>query len=662
MTVLTTHDSLKVAGETDARWRVLDPVVRDGMIKLYDRRSKTEHYQDFGEINAKIVSNEIVVVRKDAPLISVATQADPQLQARIAGALEALQVVKTIQSQYRISFSAAYEEAIGSRRSPALCSSSLPSKQTLYRYRAAARSGYSILRGDKNKGNRTPRYSPEVVSLVLSRVQQLYLVPKSVWTIAKLTAHINAEAHSLGLLPSSSRISQEYVRKVMRDSGAVDPEGERMDPKQRPAARSIGGRRIIIERPLERVEMDTVHLPVKVMLGDHIADNIHLTQAIDCCTSVVLGWRFTVGPPSESDGLRCVESILFSKRDTFKRLGLDEQIDLDVCGTPEVLVVDNGPENKGERMTRLAGLGITLEYCKSKHPHHKPFIERLNKSFKAEVLDLLPGTTRFNGKDGARDPVQLGESLLTLEELERWIVRWYYQSWVKHELERLVRKDFEERVKLGRTPEQRWISIQESGYPARPSPSVTQWELTRRVHHERQLNRKSGISFEGFRYKGPNLAKLISRFGETNVKILVDLDDFREVLVYTAEGEPLVPLTEEFVTTGSPAYSFADMKRRSAELRPQPIADPVAKKFNEDLRQARLTSPARPARLSRTDRNRAASSFARETEAVDRTNHNTPLKAEPKNTFVNIDKTASFALGPIPELRVVNRATGEAAE
>ena len=113
-----------------------------------------------------------------------------------------------------------------------------------------------------------------------------------------------------------------------------------------------------------------------------------------------------------------------------------------------------------ERMQRLALLGIDLEHGKSRHPQRRPFIERLNRSLK-EALETLPGCTRFNGKDGMRDPVALGDRLMDLAELQRWVVRWYYESWMHNVLERLERTQAWEDTTLGNTPAKRWTSMSE---------------------------------------------------------------------------------------------------------------------------------------------------------------------------------------------------------
>jgi putative transposase len=217
-------------------------------------------------------------------------------------------------------------------------------------------------------------------------------------------------------------------------------------------------------------------------------------------------------------------------------------------------------------MLRLTRLNITPHHCKSRHPQHKPFIERLNRALK-RALQRLPGSTRFNGKDGGRDPVALGDKLMTLEELEAWIVKWYYQKWAKKVLVRHVWSDFHDREKLGITPEQRWVNFGKRGYPRRLSPPLSSWHMTLYEHHEATLNRKTGLTYLRFSYRGPNLKYLIQNYGEVKVKFMFDPDDYRQVFVYDGEGMPLVPLVERYA---APETRAADDEhvRRGARLKP----------------------------------------------------------------------------------------------
>jgi putative transposase len=69
----------------------------------------------------------------------------------------------------------------------------------------------------------------------------------------------------------------------------------------------------------------------------------------------------------------------------FKELDVDR--DMNVCGMPDQLVIDNGPEVKPSRIqSLLKKLGVDIKCCKARTGHQKPFIERLNRSLK-EALE-----------------------------------------------------------------------------------------------------------------------------------------------------------------------------------------------------------------------------------------------------------------------------------
>ena len=406
---------------------------------------------------------------------------------------------------------------------------SLAPLSTIYRYLHAKRNGLPLLRGPKNKGNRNTRYDPLIRSLIIEAANRLFLQPSSRWTINDLTKYVNDQGRGTGMLTDTQSLSRKFVKKCIHEGASIDSEIDRMDPKLVAAAKSIASHRILAQVPFERVEQDAVHLPFVVQTVHGPTSNVYLVHAIDCCTSMPIGWHMVIGNPSESDGLRCVESILFSKEATFHRLGLQQEVDL--FGTPHQLVFDNGPEVRGTRMRSLVRLGIDILHCKSRHAHGKPFVERLNRSLK-EALQVLPGCTRMNDKDGQRDPISLGDALMSPEELERWVVRWYYESWANTPLKRHLRTKLHNDFNPASTPHALWKEITEDLVTPLPlSPTRNEWDAVLYEHHERRLSRKTGITFNGHNYRGASLGYLVDKYGENTVNILVDPDDYRQIFV-----------------------------------------------------------------------------------------------------------------------------------
>lgn len=659
MRALMINDELRERGQATARWQVVDPKPRDGWIRLFDREIHQDQYKSLSAINDAIVDGRLVLCRSHAPRISVAAQNDPKLDRKLATARASVQRVEALQKRYQVSSAKAYDMARQEHASESDGLEPFPSRATIYRHLKASRNGLPLLRGDANKGNRYPRYNTQITDLICQAAKSLYLKQESRWTLKDLTTHVNDRARQSGWFTPDQRVSSQFVSKVIYSSLSVDPEIDRMDPKLVPAGKSVAKTRIVVAMPFERVEQDALHLPFVVETSHGMTSNVWVVHAIDCCTAMPLGWRFVVGAPSISDGLACVECIVFSKRHQFARLHIE--CGLDVFGTPYKLVFDNGPEARGERMDNLVRLDIDAMHCKARHAQGKPFIERLNRSLK-DALQTLPGCTRIDGRDGQRDPVKLGDKLMSVEELERWVVRWYYEDWANTKLKRHMVSDFHDVVRLGSTPAERWRTMtQDLAYALPLSPPMSEWRMTLYEHEVRTLNRKTGITCRGFNYKGENLLYLVQKYGETPQKVLVNPDDYRQIYVDEGDGLPLVPLTEEFVNEATPAYTFSDMRERRKEMDPAKAESPTKTQFRSEVHARAIESTGKPTRKkqSKAEKNRAVADRAKEFQALTRAINN-PVR--PPNSLTETTGAHDFLLDDIPSLPVLNRATGEEQE
>lgn len=653
---LVANDELFQPGSHLPRWQVLDPRPRYGRIKLFDCAEHLEKYKEAAEINDALVAGQLVLRRQGAAPVSVASQDDPQLDERLHAALRALSQVQHLQRTKGLTFAKAYAEVLD-EVSATDGHSAFPSRATLYRYAKLHRNGLPPLRGDKNKGNRKARYDERIEQLICDTANTLYLKPGSRWTLRELTSRVNAAAVEHGWLRPAARISRAFVSKTIALNLSADPEIERMDPRLVSAAKSIAKHRIVAFLPLERVEQDALHLPFQVRTAYGVTTNIWVVHAIDCSSGMVVGWALKVGSPNASDGLRCVESMVFPKRSAWRGLQLD--YDFEIHGTPLLLVFDNGPEARNERMQRLVRLGVDVMHCRSHAAHGKPFIERLNRALK-EALQLLPGCTRMDGVDGKRDPVALGDELMTVEELERWLVRWYYEDWAHRPLKRHLRSDFTNPVKLGHTPAERWRRMTgELAYAVPLSPSLSEWRMTLYDHELRTLSRKTGITYRGFNYRGEQLPYLIDKYGERQVKVLANPDDFRQVFVDDGDDRPLVPLTEEFVDESTPAYSFRDAEQlRKAPKEPSPGAD-TRQKFRDDVQARSIEStPARARKKTKAERNKDVADRSRADQAVRRAAA-APLSTTVLQPPAGAPATPTVEIDDVAPLPVRSRSSGE---
>lgn len=636
-----------------------------GHVDVFVHARKAKDMVLYEDIRKQICDGILRIRRSGMPRISATEAQDATLDLLTMRALDVVRQVREHATTYGVSHCKAYSalkkehdkrsKADASQAEPdaKALTEDFPSRATVYRYIRRDREGRPVIFANANRGNRAPRYKDEVTNLVKTVCKQELLKPNSRWTIRDVTKMCNRRLHDDGVLEQHERMSNKYVRAVIYEQLSTDPELDRTDPKLRAAQKSVAKGRLRVDGLLQRVEQDGLHLPwcLRTEFGD--ARNIHIVHAICCATSIPLGFHVVIGSPRESDGLQCVETYLFSKEAWFKELGIENGPDL--YGTPVTIYFDNGPEAKGARMGRLTQIGAAPVYLKSRHPQKKPFIERLNRSVKEE-LQTLHGSTRFDDEDGMRDPELLDDLPMPLPEFKRWLARFYFEEWVDKPLERFISSVFVDDRALGNTPRERFENMAfRDGhvYPLPPDPN--KWRMVKYNQELRTLSRKSGISFADFRFRGENLPRLITRFGETLVKVLVNPDDFRTVWVL--DGEEMIPLTNIDTDETTPAYTFQEAKAMLVEAGVSIEETEQSKQFRRDLFARSSQKSAKEGRAvaqSAAEESKQVAREARASQAVQRARDNPmPPAATPGPV------TAHEGLAGFTPLRVVDKKTGD---
>lgn len=626
-----------------------------GCIKVFDRAALAEKYLTVDEVYRNLASHTWTVLRPNAPCVPLISQQNTQLTFELQRANAALRKVLDTAKQCGMSFKRAYDMVRneGEKNAPDGMHAPFPSLATLYRYRDAQLQDCPLLRGAKNKGRRAPRYSQEVDDVVLELTKKHFHRPHSRWRLAPITEHLNNICHERGYISFKQTISSRYVAKVIRAHCGPDSAARRMDPKLVAAARSIGAQRQYVRMPWERVELDVVHLPFSIRTPEGELSNVCLVLAIDCASSMAVSWELAIETSLPEACLQCIRKMIYSKAEHFARLGIS--IDVDIHGTPGLLVMDNGPENRGERIDKLTYLGIEVQHCKSRHPQHKPYIERLNRSLKV-ALETLPGCTRMDGVDGRRKPSVIGEDLMDLQELERWIVRWCYESWAHQPLERLAHTVNEADDVRGRTPMERWNHFTNaSGYASTLPVPMDAWRQVMLLRSVRTISRKTGITFEGLNYKGRALTELVRQVGESEVSVMNDPTDYRFLYVDLGGHRPLVVLTEEWVTEDSPAHTLVEYKRIKSDLRKSTSRHPSAQKFQKDLLERSAQAEAPRKRKTQAERNKETTLKNRQHAAVQRAVDSPLPKTTPPEFFESKD---AFSFDAVPALEVLDRKSG----
>lgn len=674
MSDLRAGDKLALPGKPDSYLEVLDGRIHAGTIHIFDAVKREARYVDEAGIRAGISAGSLTLHRKGMPRVGIAAQYDNTvLHAKVRFLLDILRRIYSIQAQRSLSFDAAIplaREAFMKQNSDELAVRAFPSRATLFRAHKNQLLGLPVLKGDKNKGNATARYSQDLVEFVQGIIQDQFLVTESKWTVLDLTAYINREARRRGLHAARHAISRKFVTTTIHGLTA-DAEYDRMDPLNRVAGKSFAKKRIRAAFPFARIEQDALHLPFVVRTPHGVARTVYLVLAIDACTGYPVGWHLVISAPREMDSLRCLEMYLTpAKAARFKELGILHT--LNIYGTPAQVIFDNGPETKGGRIVRLELLAMDVKHCKAKEAQGKPFIERLNRSLK-EALQLLPGCTRFEGKDGMRDPEALGDELMSVEALEKWIVRWLYENWVNTPLDRLRWDELLVDSVKGKTPLERLSYVtEETGRPITMPPPRQQWMAALFEHKPAcTLSAKTGITLEhGFRYKGEAMSYLLAKYGDhAQLHVVYNSDDFCQAYVYEDDALPLVTLTHEHVRPETPAWTFAEAKARFDSGMDDWTVPDAKVQFLRDLDDA-VTATERTRKTKtrgKREENKETVRRAKDHSAVQRTIDRPLSSAAPYGPAPSTNPSlptedlqpAAVSYDDVPVMTIVNRTTGE---
>lgn len=673
MSDLRQGDKLVAPGTPTIYFEVLDGRIHAGSIHIFDSEKHEARFVDEAGIRNGISTGALKLHRKGIPRVGIAAQYDNHaLHAKVRFLHDILRQIDTVRVQQGLSFDAAIpyaREAYIKKNADDRFAPAFPSRATLFRTHKKQLQGLPVLKGDKNKGNTTARYSEDLVTFIESAIKDYFLITESKWTVLDITRYVNREAPRLGLHVSKHEISRKFVAATIQ-SLTVDADYDRMDPLNRIAGKSYAKNRIRAAFPFARIEQDAVHLPFVVRTPHGIARTVYLVHAIDVCTGYPVGWHLVIGSPREMDSLRCLEMYLSpAKAVRFEELGIVNAAN--VYGTPAQVIFDNGPETKGGRIVRLEVLGMDVKHCKAKEAQGKPFIERLNRSLK-EALQRLPGCTRFEGKDGVRDPEALGDELMTVAELENWVVRWLYKDWVNTPLDRLRWDELLVDAVEGKTPLERLnYMTTEMGHPITMPPSRQQWMATLFEHKWCTLSAKTGITLEhGFRYKGTAISYLIATYGDhARLHVIYNPDDFRQAYVYESDDLPLITLTHEHVRETTPAWTFSEAKARfDAGMDDWMVPDEKVQ-FQQDLDDAVTTtgkvriSKPRGKREENKETVRRAKDHAAIERTVDRPLSSTgPFgRAALSNPLLPFEdlQSAAVSYDDAPLMTIVNRTTGE---
>lgn len=226
--------------------RVINDRPIDGHIKVLDLATHTERYVEYEALCKGIAVGQFRVERPGLPTPSEILKQRPEDDEALGAAMELVAMVKREMQATGASVNKAYGQLLEKESKGELTDlqGKLPSKATIYRHVQNDRQCLPLLRGNHAKGNRTARFSDAVRDLIAEQADQLYLVPKSKWSLKSLAEHVTLLAQEQGHLPQERSLSRDYVLKVILEDLSSDPEKDRMDPKDAIAAKAVARNRI----------------------------------------------------------------------------------------------------------------------------------------------------------------------------------------------------------------------------------------------------------------------------------------------------------------------------------------------------------------------------------------------------------------------------------
>ncbi|WP_219063368.1 Mu transposase C-terminal domain-containing protein [Pseudomonas sp. UMAB-08] len=367
-------------------------------------------------------------------------------------------------------------------------------------------------------------------------------------------------------------------------------------------------RKLLVERPYERVEVDAT--PLDIFCCDEHGEPIGKATCyagVDAATGAIVMVRVGIEKPSQDFVLSALEFCFSPKGQAFS-----ERYQLNhpwlAPAAIETMVLDNAQEHHGALvLNALRYLHTTIDYPMAGKPQAKPFIERFFGTLKLGLINTLQGSTKSQSKY-ERDPIgrAMKERLYTVSELEALVIRWIANVYMRTPLQRL-----EYRFEPGCSPA-RAMELLKHRYVVLPPPGPEEFRNACLRYQAREMTlSREGVGLDTMTYNSPALAKLYARRGEkTKVKVRFNPLDCRAVFVEDpADAGVLIEAFNRFAAM--PLISFEEARKIRSTHRKSD-----AELSGEDYQIAHVQmlreSGARAVGGSMKDRNRAARSQERE--------------------------------------------------
>lgn len=302
---------------------------------------------------------------------------------------------------------------------------------TLYRWRddyLATGLLSSLLRGRPNGGKGKSRLKNEKAEQLLQQSIDEYYLTDAKQSVQATWDYLDELCRAAEIVtPHIGTLRKRIQWRERRDVVAAR-EGERAAMLRFGA---IEGQIPDAKWPLAMVQVDHTELPVMIVddINRRPINRPWVTFAIDVDSRVVPGMYLSLDHPSAMSAGMCISHAILPKEKWLADRNLD--VNWPCWGVMGSLHMDNAKEFRGN-MLRAAceEYLIDIHLRPVKTPHYGGHIERLMGTV-SEELKRIPGTT-FSGPEEKGEYDSEGNAIMTLAELERWLV--YFLAKYHHRL------------------------------------------------------------------------------------------------------------------------------------------------------------------------------------------------------------------------------------
>ncbi|MBG1270538.1 DDE-type integrase/transposase/recombinase [Nostoc sp. WHI] len=436
-----------------------------------------------------------------------------------------------------------------------------PNWLTLYRwlkaYESSGQDIRSLVPKHKYKGDYRPKLEKEVIQIIDSCIQEIYLNPSRP-DMADVHDEILRQIRQENLTRAS--IGQKALEIPHRST--IYRFASKLDPCV--VAKKRLGNRIASQmydpvmkgprpnRPLERIEIDHTKLPLFVVDAEHRMPigTPWLTSAVDKYSGVILGYYASFEPPSYLSVMQCLLHVIRPKNYLIENFPSVVNT-WDTYGLPEVIVVDNGKEFYSTHFEDAClSLGIAIQYSPPRMPWYKSSIERYFGAVNSQLLSDLPGKS-FSNFMKKYDYNPLKNAVISFEALQEilhiFIIDIYNQS--SHP-----------ELKSPRTSV--WSKAIQEFPPALPG-SYQQLKVLVGNITTRKVTRR-GVEFEGLIYNSFELSRFrSSALASEKATIKYDPTDLSQIYVFdpTIHQFLSVPALSQEYTKGLSIWQHQVIKK-----------------------------------------------------------------------------------------------------